>query len=33
MVFLSRLVGRALELSEKELGLKKHLIDITAVMA
>ena len=33
VVFLSQLVGRALGLSEKELGLKKHLIDITAVMA
>jgi len=33
VVFLSQLVGRALGLGEKELGLKKHLIDITAVMA
>ena len=33
VVFLSQLVGRALGLSEKELGLKKHLFDITAVMA
>ena len=33
VVFLSQLVGRALGLDEKELGLKKHLIDITAVMA
>ena len=31
--FLSQLVGRALGLGDKELGLKKHLIDITAVMA
>ena len=33
VVFLSQLVGRALGLGDKELGLKKHLIDITAVMA
>ncbi len=33
VVFLSQLVGRAIGLGEKELGLKKHLIDITAVMA
>jgi heterodisulfide reductase subunit B2 len=33
VIFLSQLVGRAIGLGEKELGLKKHLIDITAVMA
>jgi heterodisulfide reductase subunit B len=33
VIFLSQLVGRAVGLGEKELGLKKHLIDITAVMA
>jgi heterodisulfide reductase subunit B len=33
VVFLSQLVGRALGLDEKALGLKKHLVDITAVMA
>jgi heterodisulfide reductase subunit B len=33
VVFLSQLVGRAIGLGDKELGLKKHLIDITAVMA
>ena len=33
MVFLSQLVGRALDLDDKALGLKKHLVDITAVMA
>ena len=33
VVFLSQLVGRAIGLGEKELGLKKHLIDIMAVMA
>ena len=33
VVFLSQLVGRALGLGDKELGLKKHLVDITAVMA
>jgi heterodisulfide reductase subunit B len=33
VVFLSQLVGRAIGLGEKELRLKKHLIDIMAVMA
>jgi heterodisulfide reductase subunit B len=33
VVFLSQLVGRALGLDDKTLGLKKHLVDITAVMA
>jgi len=33
VIFLSQLVGRAIGLGEKELGLKKHLIDITALMA
>ena len=33
VVFLSQLVGRALGMDEKTLGLKKHLIDVTAVMA
>jgi len=33
VIFLSQLVGRAIGLGEKELGLKKHLVDITAVMA
>ena len=33
MIFLSQLVGRALGLDDKTLGLKKHLIDVTAVMA
>ncbi len=31
--FLSQLVGHALGIDEKTLGLKKHLVDITAVMA
>jgi len=33
IIFLSQLVGRAVGLSDKEIGLKKHLIDIAAVMA
>lgn len=33
VIFLSQLVGRALGLSDKEIGVKKHLVDITAVMA
>ena len=33
VVFLSQLVGRALGLDDKTLGLKKHLVDIAAVMA
>ena len=33
VVFLSQLVGRALGLDDKSLGLKKHLVDIQAVMA
>ena len=33
MVFLSQLVGRAVGLDDKTLGLKKHLVDIMAVMA
>lgn len=32
VVFLSQLVGRALGLDEKTLGLKKHLVDVAAVM-
>jgi heterodisulfide reductase subunit B2 len=32
VVFLSQFVGRALGVSDKELGLKKHLIDVMAVM-
>lgn len=33
IIFLSQLVGRAVGVSDKELGLKKHLMDVTAVMA
>jgi len=33
VIFLSQLVGRALGLSDKEIGVKKHLVDIQAVMA
>jgi heterodisulfide reductase subunit B2 len=33
VIFLSQLVGRALGIDDKTLGLKKHLIDVTAVMA
>lgn len=33
VVFLSQMVGRALGLDNKVLGLKKHLVDIQAVMA
>jgi len=33
VIFLSQLVGRAIGLGEKELGLKKHLVDVMAVMA
>jgi heterodisulfide reductase subunit B len=33
VIFLSQLVGRAIGVSDRELGLKKHLIDVTAVMA
>jgi len=33
VIFLSQLVGRAVGVSDKELGLKKHLIDVMAVMA
>ena len=33
VVFLSQLVGRALGIDDKSLGLKKHLVDIMAVMA
>lgn len=33
VIFLSQLVGRAIGLGDKELGLKKHLVDVTAVMA
>ncbi len=33
IIFLSQFVGRAVGLSDKELGLKKHLMDVTAVMA
>jgi heterodisulfide reductase subunit B len=33
VVFLSQLVGRSLGLDDKALGLKKHLVDIQAVMA
>ncbi len=33
VIFLSQLVGRAVGVSDKELGIKKHLIDITGVMA
>lgn len=32
-IFLSQLVGRALGLDEKKLGLNKHLVDAMAVMA
>jgi heterodisulfide reductase subunit B2 len=33
VIFLSQLVGRAVGVSDKELGLKKHLIDVRSVMA
>ena len=33
VIFLSQLVGRAVGVSDKELGLKKHLVDVMAVMA
>jgi heterodisulfide reductase subunit B len=33
VIFLSQLVGRAIGLDDKTLGLKKHLVDVTAVMA
>lgn len=33
VIFLSQLVGRALGLDDKALGLKKHLVDVAAVMA
>lgn len=33
IVFLSQFVGRAVGLSDKELGLKKHLMDVMGVMA
>jgi heterodisulfide reductase subunit B2 len=33
VIFLSQLVGRAIGVDDKTLGIKKHLIDITAVMA
>jgi heterodisulfide reductase subunit B2 len=33
VIFLSQLVGRAVGLDDKTLGLKKHLVDVTAVMA
>ena len=33
VIFLSQLVGRAIGVDDKELGLKKHLVDVTAVMA
>ena len=33
VIYLSQLVGRALAVNEKELGLKKHIVDVGAVMA
>ena len=33
VIFLSQLVGRAIGVSDKELGLKKHLVDVMAVMS
>ena len=33
VIYLSQLVGRAVGVSDKELGLKKHLVDVMAVMA
>ena len=33
VIFLSQLVGRAVGVGDKELGLKKHLIDVMGVMA
>jgi heterodisulfide reductase subunit B len=33
VIFLSQLVGRAIGVDDKELGLKKHLVDVAAVMA
>ena len=33
VVFLSQMVGRAIGIDDKTLGLKKHLVDIAAVMA
>jgi heterodisulfide reductase subunit B len=33
VIYLSQLVGRALEVDESELGLGKHIVDVRAVMA
>jgi len=33
VIFLSQLVGRAVGVSDKELGLRKHLVDVIGVMA
>ena len=33
VIFLSQLVGRAIGIDDKTLGLKKHLVDVTAAMA
>ena len=33
VIFLSQLVGRAVGIDDKTLGLKKHLVDVAAVMA
>ncbi len=33
IIYLSQLVGRAIGVSDAQLGLKKHMVDVTAVMA
>jgi heterodisulfide reductase subunit B len=33
VIYLSQMVGRALGLADEQLGLKKHMVDVTAVLA
>ena len=33
VIYLSQLVGRAIAVDEKALGLKKHIVDVRAVLA
>ena len=33
VIYLSQLVGRAIEVDDAKLGLKKHIVDVSAVMA
>ena len=33
IVYLSQLVGRAIGVDDAQLGLKKHMVDVAAVMA